>query len=72
MSAFTGPRVLTGEPRIAAFNQAHGASGTDVVLVARLREFLTPDQVALVLDLVDDVCLACFDGPRWCQCDNDE
>jgi len=75
MSAFTdpvGPTGLTGEARIAAFNRDYGASDADVVLVSRLREFLTSDQVARVLDLVDDVCLHCFDGPRWCQCANDE
>ena len=64
--------VLTGEARIAAFNQAHALSTRDALIVEHLRQFLSTDQVAQVLDILDDICLHCFDGPTWCQCANDE
>ena len=29
-------------------------------------------EILMILDIVDDTCLHCFDGDSYCQCWNDE
>lgn len=46
--------------------------GETTLFVARLREFLTDEQIARVLQTIDHTCTVCWNDDDGCQCWNDE
>jgi hypothetical protein len=42
------------------------------LFVKEMRQFMTDEQIARVLKLIDGVCPHCYNWSRKCQCSNDE
>lgn len=38
------------------------------LFVKKLREHFTDDKIELILDILDNTCLFCFDGEKGCWC----
>jgi len=50
---------------------SHYVTEKPLLIVDKLKEFLTDDQVFSVLRVIENTCHSCWDNERGCGCDND-
>jgi len=65
--------MLTPQEKIIEFNQTHTYMDRDCLFVQKLKEKdFTDEQIAFVLETMEDVCTECFDREGMCYCSNDD
>lgn len=57
---------------IEAWNRSNSYSDTSLFTAKLYQQGFTDSQIASILLVMGEVCRHCWDGPRGCQCWNDE